>query len=565
MVVGIIVTCVLAIGFMSIWELRFDTVGQRQKQDAQIFSGFISQQIDNEINIIRAYVISPWWHDAIKEANLRYVNWEPKAIQEYMARMDKEWLVPGSQFVQETLSSRMSQRLTALAKEDLVVAEIFLTDRYGGLVAASGKTSDYYQADEDWWQRSYANGKGSVYVGEVEFDESSGKISTAIAIPVKDKTGQVIGVAKVVLDIFVFFEPLMRYKFGATGHVALLDKQGEVIYHPGMKPMSKSGFSESELSRILNDKNGFAMIEAPCLKAPSVVAADKIKNVYLEANGINWMVLVTQGKKEIFWPLYKIFFLKIILVLFLSALIIFVLHRIVKTVLVDPLQKIKQGMQRFSEGYADSRIDLKTGDEMQILAETFNEMTGKLYKTTVSKEYLDNILVSMSDGLIVVDPDSKIIMANKATCAFFECTDQELIGKDVSSLFPGAEDEKGSQLTADKFDALIREGKLNDYEINYKSKEGKEISILLSGAVMQSSEEQPEGFLFLGGEEKNKNPKTLGAVYVIKDITERKKLQEESRRRLQELEVFYKVGFGREERIIELKKEIEQLKKELDK
>jgi PAS domain S-box-containing protein len=51
----------------------------------------------------------------------------------------------------------------------------------------------------------------------------------------------------------------------------------------------------------------------------------------------------------------------------------------------------------------------------------------------------------------------------------------------------------------------------------------------------------------------------------IRDITEGKKLGEESEKRLRELEVFYKASVGREERIIELKKEIEQLKKELGK
>jgi PAS domain S-box-containing protein len=52
---------------------------------------------------------------------------------------------------------------------------------------------------------------------------------------------------------------------------------------------------------------------------------------------------------------------------------------------------------------------------------------------------------------------------------------------------------------------------------------------------------------------------------IAMDITERKKMEEEARKRLQELEVFYKASVSREERILELKKEVEQLKKELGK
>jgi PAS domain S-box-containing protein len=57
----------------------------------------------------------------------------------------------------------------------------------------------------------------------------------------------------------------------------------------------------------------------------------------------------------------------------------------------------------------------------------------------------------------------------------------------------------------------------------------------------------------------------IGVLGTYEDITERKRLEEEMKKRLQELEVFYKASLGREERILELKKEIEKLKKELGK
>ena len=61
-------------------------------------------------------------------------------------------------------------------------------------------------------------------------------------------------------------------------------------------------------------------------------------------------------------------------------------------------------------------------------------------------------------------------------------------------------------------------------------------------------------------EDKNKN--FLGSIGIIQDITERKNMEKDTLKRLYELEVFYKAGIGREERILELKKEIEELKTE---
>jgi len=57
----------------------------------------------------------------------------------------------------------------------------------------------------------------------------------------------------------------------------------------------------------------------------------------------------------------------------------------------------------------------------------------------------------------------------------------------------------------------------------------------------------------------------VGFMGVSRNISERKKMEEEMKKQLHELEVFYKASLGREERILELKKEIERLKNELGK
>ena len=57
----------------------------------------------------------------------------------------------------------------------------------------------------------------------------------------------------------------------------------------------------------------------------------------------------------------------------------------------------------------------------------------------------------------------------------------------------------------------------------------------------------------------------IGAVEFAINITERKKAEVEMANRLAELETYYKASVGREERILELKKEVEELKKELGK
>ncbi len=388
-VVGIMAIALTVAGFLSVWKMRFDTIGQRQKQDAVLFSTFITLQIEHTVSNLGSYVVSPWWRDALDQANLTYVNWNPQAIQKYMARMDEEWVSApfNSPVIQERLGSRMSQRLKILADQDVTIAKMLLTDKYGGLVASSNRSSDFYQADEDWWQRAYNKGQGAIFWGGVELDPSSQKISCPVAIPVKDQTGQVIGVLKTSLDISVFFQSLLKYQFGKTGHVSLLNEQGDVIYHPGLAPMSKFVLSGPDLGRLLRSKNGFEIVKG-CTGKMALVSASRVQSPYLETNGIHWIIFVAQEQDEISYPLYMIFAGSLVFVLIISSGIVFFMRKMIRDVFIAPLLRIQEGVRHFSKGDLDHRIDLKTADEFELLATSLNEAAGHLKETMVSKDKL---------------------------------------------------------------------------------------------------------------------------------------------------------------------------------
>ncbi len=92
------------------------------------------------------------------------------------------------QFVQEDTDSESKFKY----------AEIFVTNAYGANVAQSGKTSDFRQDDEEWWQESKKHG---IFLSESGFDESSGVYSSDIVIQVLDKEGRFIGVLKAVISV----------------------------------------------------------------------------------------------------------------------------------------------------------------------------------------------------------------------------------------------------------------------------------------------------------------------------------------------------------------------------
>ena len=113
----------------------------------------------------------------------------------------KETITP---FMWELMNNRLAGELKEKIEfyeeqyGHLVYAEIFVTNKYGVNTGQSGKTSDYYQADEKWWQEAKEDG---LYVSGVEYDNSAGVFSLDICARIDDENGNFLGVIKSVLNI----------------------------------------------------------------------------------------------------------------------------------------------------------------------------------------------------------------------------------------------------------------------------------------------------------------------------------------------------------------------------
>ena len=102
--------------------------------------------------------------------------------------MDKKWkATPGiADYMQAMMDSECGRHLRSIQNDSTIYAEIFVMDNKGANVAMTDKTSDYWQGDEAKFKKSFNNGKGSVFVDEVEFDDSSQAYLVQVSVPVKD-------------------------------------------------------------------------------------------------------------------------------------------------------------------------------------------------------------------------------------------------------------------------------------------------------------------------------------------------------------------------------------------
>ncbi len=110
-------------------------------------------------------------------------------------QIDKEWtsteeLTPFKKSLQEGSAGEFLKSIISGKK---VFNEIFITDNQGANVIAYPATSDYWQGDEDKWKKAFNNGKGKIYIGPVEYDESTDMNAVQISVPILSN-GKTIGV-----------------------------------------------------------------------------------------------------------------------------------------------------------------------------------------------------------------------------------------------------------------------------------------------------------------------------------------------------------------------------------
>jgi len=169
--------------------------------------------------------------------------------------------------------------------------------------------------------------------------------------------------------------------------------------------------------------------------------------------------------------------------------------------LVKPINELKNAANEIAEGNLDTKIDIKSKDEIGELAASFNKMTQDLRVSRddiiSAKKYTDNIVRSIPDTLLVVSPDGIIQTVNPATSTLLGYKEKELIGEPVSNVVA-----EGKEIPIN-FSTCIK-----NVEKTYLAKDGRKIPMLFSGSVMRDD-----------------NGNIQGIVCVAQDITEHKKAE----------------------------------------
>ncbi|OGY18756.1 MAG: hypothetical protein A2900_02090 [Candidatus Chisholmbacteria bacterium RIFCSPLOWO2_01_FULL_50_28] len=389
-------------------------------------------------------------------------------------------------------TGELAEFLASFLAQNPDLGTITLTDPQGFEVAASG--------NEGVGDRGNPGKLEWLPTSKATIEADGGNIFLAVPL---QKDGALVGFAVTTLKPGILERIVNDYSgLGRSGRIILAKREGEEIVYLNV-PRNQQG-------QIQRRENIGEIVRSPIVLATQKLSGitetadrdgNKVMTVYRYLPSTDWGLVVDIAVKEAFAPIetmQKELIQVSILILFLFILVAFIVSRSI----TEPLHKLHTGAEKIGKGQWDLELNIKTGDEVEQLADEFNRMAKELKglylgleekvreRTTQllqEKETSDRLAEDLkkfqlavenaSDQIIITDPQGSILYANKALEDTSEFTIGEVIGKNPGKLWGGQMDKKFFEKL---WDGIKREKKTFQGELTNKKKSGKTYIAALS-------------------------------------------------------------------------------------
>ena len=247
--------------------------------------------------------------------------------------------------------------------------------------------------------------KGERYFGPVYFVEQSEPYAR-LAVPIRRIANEVIGVLIAEVNLKYVWNVVSKIRAGQSGYAYVISEHGDLIAHPDISLVLKRrnlGDLEQVRSAIAGSQGPFG--------AQLNFANEKIFAAYAAIPNLKWIVLVERPASEAYEALYDSLLRTgalLLLGLSMAVLASFLIGRRV----VRPLRRLREGAALIGAGALDHQIDIRTGDELEGLADEFNQMTAKLRESYDNIERMSHLKRYFSPQLaeLIVSSEAKDLM-----------------------------------------------------------------------------------------------------------------------------------------------------------
>jgi signal transduction histidine kinase len=215
-----------------------------------------------------------------------------------------------------------------------------------------------------------------VYYGPVYFRrESEPYMTLSLAGTRKDA-----GVSIAEVNLKLIWDVVSQIKVGERGHAYVVGSQGRLIAHPDISLVLRNT-DMSKLAQVQAARTG----SADALQGTLNIQGQEVLTASAPIAPLGWTMFVELPVKEAYASLYQA--LQRLAIVLAGASIFAVLAGVfLARRMVGPIQALRAGAERIGGGDFAQRISIKTGDELEGLANQFNDMGARLQESYADLE-----------------------------------------------------------------------------------------------------------------------------------------------------------------------------------
>ncbi len=389
MITVFVVTVTAAVGIVAFLTSRSlsatltEQIGTSFAELADAKAVEIGQAVDRESDVLKALTLNRSIQNIAQMSS-----WSNTLTQAQIEQLDQQWRAADAAdnnndpLVASVLYNNLASDLRLFQEDFPQHVEVFLTNQQGLSIATTNRTSDYYQADEEWWQTAYEEG---LYIGQPEYDESSKTIAINMAVPVRAGGSEsIVGILRTTVTFDALTDSLVAGLFGKTGHTNIYLPDGqELSLETGEDDayeivMKEAGLDVNLLTQSQKPYLEILYNEIPTLASQAIMGVQgDVEEDEIAIANLNWRVVVLQDQVEALQPVEiqtrNILFLAIAIVIF-AVVAALGLSQVVS----GPIVRLNAVAEKVASGDLSVQAKVETGDETGALATTFNAMTAQL-------------------------------------------------------------------------------------------------------------------------------------------------------------------------------------------
>ncbi|GAB4536828.1 MAG: hypothetical protein Fur0020_05100 [Thermodesulfovibrionia bacterium] len=392
------------------------------------------------------------------------------------------------------------------------------------IIAGKISYTHYDFSDMGWFKETISLAGGDTNISEPCLCREFGKPTITVSRLYIDEMGRRKGMISVDIHMAELFDKLVPKEMG-DGYAYLISDDGLIMAHTDKTMIGKS---------IKNNKG----------MTDDTVG---VKSVYIHLGLRGLHLVVARSMEELSSLGNRIRLFNIIFSISTISVVILVVTLIVRN-FTKPLAQITDVMDEIRKGRFDVRmeVDVKGKNELANLSSAFNSMALALKERELSlreSEARYRTLFEMdNDAIYLIDPETyRIVDCNKKAGELLGYRLDEIKQMDFKDIH-----------APDEFDLVLQ--RLEEVKNSRLPITIPEHHHITKGREMVDVEASISIIGVMGKE---------FIISIVRDITERKKKDDEIKRRIRELEEFYEIAVGRELKMKELREELEKKEEEL--